>query len=181
VINPILFIWALFGVVILTCDANETFNETGNGYFSIWAMFLSAFWNYGVTIDYVEKELLSSADSCIYGLGLTSFVLIIELATNIIYMGYDRVNDEEYFEFRPIYIYVLVLSVVSILYSAFTAGYSRLTSDNVRLDPKKRFICISTFAIFWIVAACLTYLQYFFYYLPSFFKYKVLQFLVGYQ
>merc|ERR1712238_343490 len=58
-------------------------------------------------------------------------------------------------KYRPISIYVIILSVFSILYSVFTAGYSRLTSDNVRFDPKKRFIFITVFAILWIVAACL--------------------------
>jgi hypothetical protein len=163
-INAILFIWSLSGTFILTFGVNGPFIYTGNGYFSVWAMLLASIWNYGVTYDMVEKELLSSADSCIYGLGIASIILVIKLSTEIIWVKHARANPttvdptnivREEFPDQNISLYTLILSVVSIIYGLLTAGRAKLTSDNFRIDPKLQLIFISVFVVLWLIAACL--------------------------
>ena len=125
------------------------------GYFSIWAMFLVSIWNYGVTIEMIEKQLLSSADSCVYGLGIASIILVIELSTELA-LAKQRAIDIEVVSTDPkILIYTLILSIISILYGLFTAGRAKLTSNNFRIDPKLQLIFLGIFVILWLIAAFL--------------------------
>ena len=136
------------------------------GYFSIWAMFLVSIWNYGVTIEMIEKQLLSSADSCVYGLGIASIILVIELSTFLALYDIredNRTTEEEDPTVQivgettdpKILIYTLILSIISILYGLFTAGRAKLTSNNFRIDPKLQLIFLGIFVILWLIAAFL--------------------------
>ena len=131
-------------------------------------MFLVSIWNYGVTIEMIEKQLLSSADSCVYGLGIASIILVIELSTRLsLYdIREDNLTTEEedptvqiIGEVLPtdpkILVYTLILSIISILYGLFTAGRAKLTSNNFRIDPKLQLIFLGIFVILWLIAAFL--------------------------
>ena len=131
-------------------------------------MFLVSIWNYGVTIEMIEKQLLSSADSCVYGLGIASIILVIELSTFLAFYDIreDNLTTEEedptvqiIGEVLPtdpkILIYTLILSIISILYGLFTAGRAKLTSNNFRIDPKLQLIFLGIFVILWLIAAFL--------------------------
>ena len=116
-------------------------------------MLIFAFINYGVTRENFVKEW-HNADSCVYGLTIISIIMIIELST---YTSTDTlVGSWRARSDMGITTYTLVLSILTMLYGLFTAGYARLTSDNVRLDPKIRLGFIFVFIILWILAACLT-------------------------
>jgi len=116
-------------------------------------MLIFAFINYGVTREKFVNEC-HNADSCVYGLTIVSIIMLIELST---YTSTDtpagswRTRND-----MGIATYTLVVSILTILYGLLTAGIARLTSDNVRLDPKIRLGFMFVFVILWILAACLT-------------------------
>ena len=125
-------------------------------------MLLAAFWNNGVTRKMIEG-LLNNADSCIYGLSLTSIILIIELIVELHFVnlkeqGQDDNVQQKYWKklIQPdISLYTLILSVISLLYGLVTAGMSRLTNNDYRIDPKLQLIFINFIIILWIIAAAL--------------------------
>merc|ERR1711907_510036 len=99
-------------------------------------------------------KLFQDTDGCIYGLGVTSLVIILDLLINIgvaqdVAEQSPQDTDIIYRDFGKA-TYLSVLAIISLIFACVTAGLARLRNDNVRCDPKCRMPFVVVFAVLWI-------------------------------
>jgi hypothetical protein len=116
-------------------------------------MLLFAFGTCGMTYQWLTKELTHNSTIFMYGLTISSIMVIIALTTD---QCNTYNNNWEYHAYKQIAIYTLVVCIISILYGIAVVVLSKLPSGNFQFGHKQRLVCTTILIILWIITACLT-------------------------
>ena len=137
-----LFVWCFVGACVLTFLG--PFEVTGNGYFSAWAMTISAAMAVGITRNDLQSYLTGFVGSLI-GLGACAIVVLLDVV------------DEFGGRYQGEGVYALIVSIVTIfvvvfyLYQQHTTTTAMMTADSSTVT----FSVCAAFAVMWIILACL--------------------------
>jgi hypothetical protein len=148
-VNYFLFLWCFIGACVMTFG-DGPFIDTGNGYFSAWALAVFSAMSMGISNTNIPDEVRTATAgmNVILGLGACAFVVMIAIIPY--FDNYGNYGKGES-------IFALVVAVLTIFLALYLV-YAKY-KNNVAMKQFE-FPTLAVFAVLWIVAASMVTFRY---------------------